>query len=239
MFKNNEAQALSKSEKTKERLYEAALKLFTRDGFDQSSMRAIAKEAGIAAGASYYHFASKENIVYEYYLRLHQDHMKVLGETLSKNGSFEEKLYLVVKTKIEVALPNKDMARALYRVAANPESPLSPFSEENKNLRLEALKVFQDVVNESKDCFNPQIKKFLPEYLWLYQMGIILFWIYDSSENSKKTFNLIDKTVPLIAYFNKQIQSPFAVPFRNKIISTLKSFAPDLGQITTPKKEGL
>jgi AcrR family transcriptional regulator len=239
MFKNKDLQTISKSERTKERLYEAAIKLFTRDGFDQSNMRAIAKEAGVAGGACYYHFASKESLVFEYYLRLHQDHMKVLGESLSKEGSFEDKLYLVVKSKIEVALPNKDMARALYRIAANPESPLSPFSDENKNLRLEALKVFQDVVNKSKDSFNPQLKKILPEYLWLYQMGIILFWIYDNSENSEKTFTLIDKTVPLIAYFNKQIQSPFAVPFRNKIISTLKSFAPDLGQMTYPKKEGL
>ncbi len=238
MFETKAAQAPSKSEKTKERLYQAALKLFTKHGFDQASMRAIAKEAGIAVGASYYHFSSKESIVYDYYLRLHQDHIRVLGESLSKDGNFEDRLYLVVKSKIEVALPNKDMARALYRVAANPESPLSPFSEANKGLRLEALKVFEDVVSGSKDSFNPQLKKMLPEYLWLYQMGIILFWIYDNSDKSKKTFDLIDKTVPLIAYFNKQIQSPFAVPVRSKILSILKNFAPDLGQITNPK-EGL
>jgi AcrR family transcriptional regulator len=57
-----------------------------------------------------------------------------------------------------------------------------------------------------------------------------LFWIYDETKDSTKTFVLIDKIMPLIESMNQMTQSPLATPFRKKIISTLKNFAHDLGQ---------
>ena len=38
----------------------------------------------------------------------------------------------------------------------------------------------------------------LPGLLWLYQMGIVLFWVHDASPGSRRTYVLIDRTVPLI-----------------------------------------
>lgn len=227
MFKKDEA--IKKSDLTRERLFHAALDLFAKKGFDETTMRAIAAEAGVAPGATYYYFESKESIAYEYYQQSQIDHEKALSNFLEQESRFSRRLHRVVTSKIEVALPYKDMARALYRVAANPQSPLSPFSEESKRVRLQSLGLFIEVVRGSKEKFHPEVKKLLPEFLWLYQMGVILFWIYDESKGSQKTFDFIDKTIPLIESMNDIIQSPLAAPFRKKIISTLKSFAPDLG----------
>ncbi|MFJ8818725.1 TetR/AcrR family transcriptional regulator [Amycolatopsis thermoflava] len=43
----------------------AARRCFSRDGFHQTSMPAIAKEAGVSVGAPYRYFASKEEIILE------------------------------------------------------------------------------------------------------------------------------------------------------------------------------
>ncbi|MDI5964526.1 helix-turn-helix domain-containing protein [Streptomyces sp. SL13] len=43
----------------------AARRCFSRDGFHQTSMPDIAKEAGVSAGASYRYFAGKEEIILE------------------------------------------------------------------------------------------------------------------------------------------------------------------------------
>lgn len=225
MFKNN---PVKKSDLTRERLVRVALDLFAKQGFDATTMRAIAAEAGVAPGATYYYFDSKESIVYEYYKQSQIDHEKALDGYFARELSFSKRLHKAVTSKIEVALPYKDMARALFRIAANPDSPLSPFSEESKDVRLQALRIFEEVVEGSKERFHPELKKLLPEFLWLYAMGVILFWIYDNSKNSRKTFEFIDKTTPIIASLNQMIQSPFAAPFRKRIISTLKSFAPVL-----------
>jgi AcrR family transcriptional regulator len=49
----------------REQILEAALNCFARNGFHQTSMRDICKEAGLSAGAVYLHFSSKEDIIEE------------------------------------------------------------------------------------------------------------------------------------------------------------------------------
>lgn len=56
------APALSKGEATRARLINAAYKLFLKQGFHGTSMRAIADEAGLAVGGIYNHFATKDDI---------------------------------------------------------------------------------------------------------------------------------------------------------------------------------
>ena len=131
-------------------------------------------------------------------------------------------------TKIEVAQPYKKLARALFRVAANPDSPMSPFSKTSEKLRGESLAICRELVEGSEDSFHPEVKKLLPEYLWLFQMGVILFWIYDNSPDGRNTVQLIERTVPMIDSLNQMVRSPFAKPFRQKIISLLKEFKPQL-----------
>lgn len=237
MFKNNVL--LKKSDLTKERLFQVALELFAQKGFDSTTMRMIAAEAGVAPGAAYYYFDSKESIVYEYYKKSQAEHESALADYLKNEPLFSKRLHKATTSKIEAAVPYKNMALALYRAAANPKSPLSPFSEESKELRLQALEIFKSVVEGSQDKFHPEVKKILPVYLWMYQMGVILFWIYDESSDSQKTFEFIDKTVPLIDSLNQLVQSPISAPFRGKILSALKSFLPDIGQSNSQPKEAL
>jgi AcrR family transcriptional regulator len=55
---------------TKERLLEAAEKLFSRDGFDGVSIRDLAAAAGVNVAAVNYHFGSKENLHHQVLERL-------------------------------------------------------------------------------------------------------------------------------------------------------------------------
>lgn len=220
---------MGRADFTKQKLFETAMSLFAKEGFEGTTMRAIAAKAGVAPGASYYYYPSKESLIQSYYEMLHEDHEKLLAGYFDQEKDFAKRLHRVVRTKIELAEPHKDMSRALYRVAANPDSELSPFSEKSKELRMKALKTFSELVNSSDEKFHADVKALLPKYLWMYQMGVILHWIYDSSPGSKRTYELIDKTVPLIVWLNETLASPWAAPFRKKIIATLKSFEPDLG----------
>ncbi len=219
---------MRKSEITKKKLFNIATAMISEKGFEGITMRLLASEAGMTPGAAYYYFESKESFVYEYYKQSHDKHIEELGNFLNEEKSFEKRLHKVVTSKIEGALPYKKMATALYRIAANPLSPLSPFSDESKKLRLKSLKIFEDVVNGSDDKFSADLKDLLPKYLWLYQMGVILYWIYDQSKKSKKTFKLINKTVPLINSLNQAFKSPISIPFRKTVISLLRDFLPNL-----------
>jgi AcrR family transcriptional regulator len=53
---------LSKGERTRQEILQAALKLFTSQGYHGTSMRQIKEQAGVALGSIYNHFKSKEEI---------------------------------------------------------------------------------------------------------------------------------------------------------------------------------
>jgi AcrR family transcriptional regulator len=109
----------TKGEQTRAAIAEVALRMFREQGYEATTMRAIAKEAGVATGNAYYYFDSKEELIQEYYARNQADH-----------------------------------AAAVLR---------------NR----------------------------LPELLWLYSMGIVLYWVHDTSPGCEKTYRLIDRTAPL------------------------------------------
>ena len=43
------------------------MRLFREQGYEQTTMRAIAREAGVSVGNAYYYFASKEHLIEAFY----------------------------------------------------------------------------------------------------------------------------------------------------------------------------
>ena len=50
--------------RTKRKIFEAAMELFAQKGYDATSVEEITSVVGIAKGTLYYHFSSKEEILY-------------------------------------------------------------------------------------------------------------------------------------------------------------------------------
>ena len=54
-----------RGEETRERILEAALECFARDGYDASGVAEICRRAGVTKGGFYYHFPSKQALFLE------------------------------------------------------------------------------------------------------------------------------------------------------------------------------
>ena len=67
----------SQGAETRERILDVAQDLFTRQGYDKTSLRDIAERLSITKAALYYYFERKEDILLELHLRLH-----AMGTTL-------------------------------------------------------------------------------------------------------------------------------------------------------------
>ena len=68
---------------TRQRILDAALDLFTEQGFDGTSLRQIAEQLGVTKAALYYHFESKDDILMALHLRLHEfgkDSLRRMGD---------------------------------------------------------------------------------------------------------------------------------------------------------------
>src|SRR5690554_2594276 len=73
-------------ELTREMIMDAARDLFAEKGYQQVSMRQIAKELGYSHGAIYYHFKNKAELFYA----LVKDHFLMLDQTITEIVDGEE-----------------------------------------------------------------------------------------------------------------------------------------------------
>jgi AcrR family transcriptional regulator len=186
-----------KGEQTKGLILNAALEIFHERGYDQTTMRAIAQKAGVSLGNAYYYFGSKEHLIQEFYHHTHQQHLAAVTAQ-PKESSLKARLLTVVRLKISTLEPYHEFAGVLFKTAAHPQSPLNPFAPDSDLVRRESMKVFEEIVENTKVRIPKDLKAELPYLLWLYHMGIILFWIHDSSPKRVRTYRLIDQTVDLL-----------------------------------------
>jgi len=207
---------MKKSEETRARILEAALAVFRERSFSNATMREIAAQAQVAVGAAYYYFDSKDAIVMAFYERSQSEMGPAAAEKLTACKTLEERLRCVIGTKFEYFGPNRRLLSALS-AHTDPEHPLSPFSEQTAAIREEDLALFVRAVDESKVKLPARIRPYLARLLWLYQMGLILFWVYDRSPGQRRTGMLFDKTLAMILmslrFANLPILSPILAPF--------------------------
>jgi AcrR family transcriptional regulator len=215
-----------KSIRTRQKILDAALLLFAEKGYEKATMRQIAAQADMAPGSIYHHFPTKEHIVQAFYDALHEEHAQACVTILLSEAKLEHRLREVVRKKIQLAEPFKKVSSVLFRVASDPENPLSPFSAQSSPTRDKSLAQFRELVSGSSARLPADVEIILADYLWLYQMGIILYWIHDKSENSQKTFRLIDRTVKLIQTLVELSSLPLVAPFRKKFTKLMLEFLP-------------
>jgi len=207
-----------KGEQTKALILTTALEMLHERGYEQTTMRAIAQKAGVSLGNAYHYFGSKDHLIQEFYHHLHEDHLRASLPALQKESSLKGRLLSVMRLKINTLEPYHEFAGVLFQTAADPHSPLNPFAPASASVRGDSIKLFEQVVEETKARIPNDLRAELPYLLWLYHMGIILFWIHDSSRKRARTYHLIDQTVDLLDKLISLASSPFMRPVRKRAL---------------------
>ena len=190
--------APGRGEATRQAIVETALGLFRERGYDKTTMRAIATEAGVSVGNAYYYFASKEHLVQAFYDQLHEEHVHRVRAVLDREPAFADRLASALQTWLEVASPYHAFAGKFFKNAAEPTSPLSPFSAESAPARDASIALFREVLEGSDAKVDPHLRPELPELLWLAHMGVVLFWVHDTSPEQARSQALVTQAVPLL-----------------------------------------
>lgn len=132
----------------------------------------------------------------------------------------------LVELKLEQFGPYREFLGALFRSAGDPGSPLSPFGDETGDIREQSIEHFRVALEGSDVKLPADLAKHLPRLLWLYQMGIILYWIYDRSARQSRTRLLLERSSELIGKAIKLSRFRVLKPFRDAVIGLLESVAP-------------
>jgi len=188
----------AKAEQTRDAIVEAALTLFRERGYDKTTMRAVAEAAGVSLGNAYYYFASKEHLVQAFYDQLQEANTVEAAKVLDRETSFAKRLEGVQLAFLDVAGPYHEFGSKFFKNAAEPTSPLSPFSQESAPAREASIAIFRRVVLGSDLKAPSPVLAELPELLWLMHMGVVLFWVHDRSEGQARSRALVRQTAPLL-----------------------------------------
>lgn len=211
-----------KAETTADRILEAALDLFRREGFDKTTMRDIAREADVATGAAYYYYPSKDAIVLEFYRRSCDAMQTAIEGAITDAQSLEGKLGALIGAKFTHFAANRGVLRSLLRNGADPAHPLSPFSAETKSIREIDLGWFRRVVSDSNLRVPRDLQPHLPIVLWFFQMGVIFFWVTDGSPNQVRTAKLLPLACKIVARLIRLSSLPLMRPLRKPIVELIE-----------------
>jgi AcrR family transcriptional regulator len=187
-----------KSARTRSAIIDAALRLFRERGYDATTMRAIAAEAGVSVGNAYYYFDSKERLIQGFYDRAQDDHAAASRGVLDNERDLSTRIIGVTEAWLVTMDPYRPFAGKFFKNAAEPTSPLSPFSPESTPARGAAIELWKEVLEGSDSRIPKRLRAELPELLWLYFMGIVLFWVYDPTPDASATRNVSARTAPLV-----------------------------------------
>ncbi|MEP9362433.1 TetR family transcriptional regulator [Nocardioides sp. CN2-186] len=187
-----------KAEQTRQSIAESAMRLFRTKGYDKTTMRAIASEAGVSLGNAYYYFGSKEHLIQAFYDQMQEQHAAAAAAVLERETSFAARLEGVLLAWLDVAEPSHEFAGQFFKNAADPASPLSPFSPESAPARDASIELFRTLVEGSDVKLATALRRDLPDLLWLLQMGVVLFWVYDASDGQQRSRMLVTRVVPIV-----------------------------------------
>lgn len=224
-----------KAEKTRAVIAEAAMRLFQEHGYEATTMRAIAREAGVAAGNAYYYFSSKEELIQEYYTRSALEHAAACREILASQSRFVPRLRGVLRALVETQAPYRSFAAAVYARAADASSPLSPFSAAAADARACAVSLYGEVVGGSRLRVPAYLRERLPSLLWLYSVAIMLHWSRDTSPDGWRTMRLIDVTVPVVA----RLITLCFLPGLRGVVRRLLAVTDEFAGAAPPSEDGL
>ncbi|HSE32065.1 MAG TPA: TetR/AcrR family transcriptional regulator [Pyrinomonadaceae bacterium] len=181
------------------RIVKAALSLFQTKGFDGTTTKAIARKASIAEGTVFNYFRSKEDIAL-YFFEQEVGHAvaAVRDNPRLRKAPLEEKLFALVESQLEYLAPYERFIGAALLHALKPSSPLGPFSHRAMELRHRYLGFVEELIEESipRNRQNP-LAFLAPEVFWIYYLGTLLFWLYDSSEDKQNTLAFLDRSLTI------------------------------------------
>jgi AcrR family transcriptional regulator len=184
---------------TRQALYKTAIKLIVSRGYEATTLRDIAAQAGVSAGLLYRYFPSKRAIVLALYDELSAEYAARGAKMAS--GPWRERFVFALEASLAVLGRQRDTLAALLPVLVGDAhdglfAPATAFS------RQRVLAVFQEAVSGASDAPDPDDGMALSRVLYLVHLVVILWWLLDQSPKQRATQELvamIERVLPVAA----------------------------------------
>lgn len=206
-----------KGRQTRQHIYDTAIKLFREQGYDEATMRDIAREADVSIGLTYRYFARKEDIVMAFYCDRVTELVAYM-DTLPE-GQMADRYNAVLEEMTRQLNPYRYALMALFGVAMRPDSDISLMGTDNNPISKQLSDGYYQLVVGSEDALRSPKAEQMGVVLYTVHMLILLFWLYDRSDNQASTHKLLHFVHDLF----KTVRPMFFLPIFPQAIAKLSS----------------
>ena len=181
-------------------ILEAAIRVFARQGFYQSTVAQIAREAGVADGTIYLYFKNKDDILVQFFNYRTKQVFDRFRAAVNQSDNSQDKLRSLVRRHLTEFQQDRDMA-VVYQVETHQNSRLAEaqireMSQMYQDLVSEIVETGQQEGSIRKDLYVGLVKRFI--------LGavdeVINTWLH-----SDKNYDLVSMADPLVDLFVKGI----------------------------------
>jgi AcrR family transcriptional regulator len=211
-----------KAQRTRERILEAALKLFAEKGFEATTMRDVAREADASLGLAYRYYASKEDFALELYLRLAEGSREWARRNLTE-GTIAERFESAMLAKLDQVEPHRGPLAALLVKALDPSSPTSALGEGTAEVRERMGGVFQEVVRGASDAPGERQAQELGTVLYGLHLAILLYWFHDKTQDARATREVVGSARDAIRFLRPALRLPSAARVLTRLAGALSA----------------
>ncbi|MFN4118640.1 TetR/AcrR family transcriptional regulator [Acidovorax sp.] len=184
---------------TRRQIVASAVDLMTRHGFDGTTMKDIARAAGIGDATIYKYFPTKDRIVVGY---LDDTVQQALDDALQTPGfdgyALQEKLQRLTDAVLERLLADREFVAQVRGLAQR--SPLSMLAEPlaaRQRLR-EVVMGFLEAAETSGEIEPCDFKGAAGSLYTDYLAGVVTYWLGDTSDEFADTTQLVDLSLGVL-----------------------------------------
>src|SRR4026207_1090052 len=168
----------------RDRLYATATQLIAARGYEETTLRDIAKEAGVSVGLLYRYFPSKQAVVIALYDELSSEYARPAAGTPPRRRGARS--IFALTRSLRVLKPHQVALRALTPVlVGDPEEGI--FSASTAFSRLRVQQVFEQAGLGSSGAPKQPMAAALGRLLYLVHLAVLLWWLLDKSTNQRAT----------------------------------------------------
>ena len=179
----------------RDRLYATAIGLIARRGYEATTLRDIAKEAGVSVGLLYRYFPGKQAVVLALYDELSADYAR--QAVAMAPGKWRDRFMFALKTSLRVLEPHRVALKALTPLmVGDPDEGI--FAAATAFSRIRVQTVFEDAVVHATDAPRGPLAHALGRLLYLVHLTVLLWWLLDKSKHQRATSALVSLTQQLL-----------------------------------------
>jgi TetR/AcrR family fatty acid metabolism transcriptional regulator len=181
-------------------ILEAAVRIFARQGFHQSTIAQIAKEAGVADGTIYLYFKNKDDILVQFFSHRAKQVFESFREEVDRGQTSLDKLRNLINRHLTEFQRDRNGA-VVYQVETHQSSRLAEeqikeMSQMYRDLISEIVEQGQQEGQIRKDLYVGLVKRFIIGAV----DEVINTWLHSNGE-----YDLVSMTEPLVELFIRGI----------------------------------